>query len=244
MSYLNKKKFFSNNGYLIERNFFDKKLIEDCYRSISGEEKNIIKQIKKEAISKENYAYEKNSLKYLKNVNFYVKILNKLINKKLFCIVNEISKKSYYLNLVELHKKKTGGSETPPHQDSFFFSLKTGHALTIYLALNKQNAKNGILNYYSGSHKKNFKHVRSDEIGFSAEINEKELDKYKNKIIRTYLNPGDIMIHDYNLVHFADQNKSKKDRVNLAFRFISQDSKLDKKKINVWKKLFKSSKRH
>jgi len=51
------------------------------------------------------------------------------------------------------------------------------------------------------------------------------------------------MIHDYNLVHFADQNKSKKARVNLVFRFMSQDFELDKKKINIWKELFKSSKR-
>jgi len=243
MTYLNKKKFFNKYGYLIQRNFFDKKLIEDCYRSISREEKSIIKLIKKGTLSKENYAYEKNSLKYLKNVNFYVKTLNKLIKKKLFCIVDEISIKNYYLNFVELHKKKSGGSRTPPHQDRFFFCLKTGHALTAYLALNKQNTKNGILNYISGSHKKNFKHVRSDEIGFSAQIDEKEFDKYKKKIIRTHLNPGDLMIHDYNLVHFADQNKSKKARVNLAFRFMSQDFELDKKKINIWKELFKSSKR-
>ena len=74
--------------------------------------------------------------------------------------------------------------------------------------------------------------------------NQKEFNKYKKKIVRTHLNPGDLMIHHYNLIHFVDQNKSKETRVNLAFRFLMEDSQIDLKNVNKWKKLFKVSKRN
>jgi len=44
------------------------------------------------------------------------------------------------------------GTETPPHQDGFYFMLEPNHAVTMWLALDVADAENGCMRYIPRSH--------------------------------------------------------------------------------------------
>ena len=225
------KKRFLDKGFLIIRNFFQKKLINQIYKEVNSIEKKKIKYL-----DKKDYDMENSKIKYLKHVNIFAKSINELINSKIFLTVEELLNDKIFFDNVELHIKNKGTSGTPPHQDNFYFCYKPASAATVYTALNSQGPNNGGLSVISGSHKeKTRSHFFSKIKAFSSGIYLNETDK-KN-IVDYYLRPGDVAIHHCNLIHFARKNSNAAIRQALSLRFIGKKSKID----NAMKKRYKKN---
>ncbi|MGD9724163.1 MAG: phytanoyl-CoA dioxygenase family protein [Pirellulales bacterium] len=98
---------------------------------------------------------------------------------------------------------------TPPHQDNYYFCLTPPHVLTIWLALDDVDAKNGCLRYVAGSHSRGFRpHNRSHVLGFSQGISDYSPDDSAREVAVS-LRAGDAVAHHGMTIHRADANVSQ-----------------------------------
>jgi ectoine hydroxylase-related dioxygenase (phytanoyl-CoA dioxygenase family) len=242
-----RSKFF-RDGYVLIRNFYPDDLISKIYCEINISQEVLVKRLLNsgedlddiEILNKSNYAIEKGSLKYLKNADSFFPEIKLLINKQLLDLISELMN-DYYLSNIELHQKLPDVSLTPPHQDNFYFGLdiSKNFALTAYVALNKQDKNNGVLKVYQATHNKNFMHYGSSVVGFSSGIKSEDLSEYKE--VYNELNPGDLIVHHCNIVHFASANKSCGQRSNIALRFFPQNPLYDQNLRELYSRFRKNS---
>ena len=143
-----------------------------------------------------------------------------------------------YFSIVEYHNKFPGCSESPPHQDNYYFNLLNANAVTAYLALNKQNEK-WWFSCCKGSHiGKTREHDQSMVKAFSSGINLNKKDL--NNIEKYELNSGDLAIHHCNIIHMAPPNKTK---MIDAYRFYGESAKIDNNRNVAYpKKLLRNRK--
>lgn len=172
---------------------------------------------------------------------------NKILNFKIFEISSFLlGEQTYFLNM-GYHNKIPGGSETPPHQDNFYwYRASPKKALTAYVALNSQSKINGGITYYLKSHKlKTFPHEPSKVKAFSSFLNQKTLIDnkiHKKKIFSPNLEPGDIVFHHCNIIHKAEKNNhSTLERKALALAMYSINSKTDP---HLYKMYSKNRRKH
>ena len=128
------------------------------------------------------------------------------------------------------------GLNVPIHQDNFYWNTKTGNALTMWIALNESNKKNGGIFYFKKSHKTGLqKHKLSFHPGTSQKLSEKiNLKKFKK--FTPSLKPGDCIVHNSLIIHGSNKNLSNKTRSGLTLRYISKNEKFDNFKIAKYKK--------
>ena len=97
---------------------------------------------------------------------------------------------------------------TPPHQDNFYFCLAPSNVVTIWLALDPVDAKNGCLRYVAGSHRRGFRpHSKSAILGFSQGITDYSHEDFAREVAIP-LQPGDAVAHHGMTLHRADANMS------------------------------------
>lgn len=239
----NNKSLYENEGYLIKRNFFEIDLIRKIYTEVFEEndnvKNNLLKHLKQGFISKNDIAIENNKIKYLKNPQNYFNTVNLLIQSSLLNLVYELMDENVYVDTIEMHQKFPGASETPPHQDNFYFCLEKGKSLTAYIPLNNQSSENGSLAVVPGSHKFDIDHTGSSVTGFSSGIELTE--QQKNKIDHYELKAGDLSLHHCNIIHLAPANSSNVPRLNIAIRIKSFTDKIDKLRLERYNRLLNSS---
>ncbi len=231
------RNFYKKNGYLIIKNFYPKTLINDCKKNIEVADQFKFKRL----LHKNDYAYEKNKLKYLKMPELMSPKIYELINNKLLDLVCNLIEDEVSVRGIELHQKIPGTDFTPPHQDNFYFCLKNLKALTAYVPLNRQDFKNGGLHVYPKSHKNNYEHFSSNTVGFSSGI---KINDIIEKKLSYSLSVGDLSIHHCNIIHGAPENSSKSSRISIAIRFIAINEKIDKKKKERYISFLNKSKRY
>ena len=202
----NQIRHFHDFGYLIIRDFYDLNIIREVLEEIISDHSSVLKKLNNYLqidIEKQfDVGIENNSIKYLKDANFWFNSINKLTSLKLKLLIRSISKMDLYLRRIELHQKFPGVSITPPHQDNFYFGLdlSKNYALTAYIALNEQSNIHGVLGVYPGSHKKNFEHHPSNITAFSSGLKQSDI---KYELLLPDLMPGDVIIHHCNIIHMA-----------------------------------------
>lgn len=240
---MNDQHNYNLKGYLIKKKFFDVKLISAIYEEVTNEhfkvKSKLINYLDSNTIEKKNISIENGNIKYLKNPQIYFKSINYLVEAALFKLANNIVGENIFLNTIELHQKYPGASETPPHQDNFYFCLEKGQALTAYIPLNDQSFENGALAVIPGSHKHDLDHRSSDVPGFSSGIDLTE--DQKNNIDHYSLKTGDLSIHHCNIVHLAPANNSKIPRLNIAIRLRSLTDTTDVRRLEKYKRFRETS---
>lgn len=224
---LNKLKFeFQKKGYVIIRNFFDKKKI------ISIKKKILTFNDYKTSNSNGHSVFEKNNnkkfLKYFKKINLYIDEFNYFISSKTFIIAKKLLNEEVYYYNMGLHNKPPGtNSITPAHQDNFYWNLKSKNGCTAYIPLDEQNELNGSIGYFVGSHQgKTQIHKKSKTKAFSSYVDENRFKKNKLEFIN--IKPGDIVFHHCNIAHKALGNKTKNnERMSVAITIYGINSKFD-----------------
>ncbi|WP_437222348.1 phytanoyl-CoA dioxygenase family protein [Planctomicrobium sp. SH661] len=97
---------------------------------------------------------------------------------------------------------------TPPHQDNFYFCLAPAQVLTMWLALDDVDDKNGCLRYVPGSHLRGIRpHNRTKTLGFSQGIVDYG-DRDLEIEAAIHAQPGDVLIHHGDMIHRAEANRS------------------------------------
>lgn len=116
---------------------------------------------------------------------------------------------------------KPPGTEhpTPPHQDNFYFCLRPPDVVTLWLALDPIDERNGCLRYVAGSHRLGIRpHQPTAVLGFSQGIPDYGPDDAQREQA-VALQPGDLLAHHCETIHRADPNRST-DRHRRAFALV------------------------
>ena len=226
---------FSENGFTILRNFLTKNKIKEINKDL----KIFIKKNTKMFISREINLVKKNKINSLHNLKNFIHAKNLKKDDDLKFIAEKLLDEKVEDMGSELFAKPAKhGLKSPVHQDNFYWCLKKGKALTVWIALDDASKKNGGIFYYIGSHKNRvYQHKPSYAPGSSQTIkNLKTLKRYK--VFYPKLKSGDCLIHHSMVIHGSNDNKSNKDRKGLTVRFKAKsDKKLKYKHLDYLKQL-------
>jgi hypothetical protein len=234
------KKQIENNGYTVLRNVisisFLREIEKECLKlswSLIGKaEINVIIDKKKCILSSShNLANISKKFSYLINhadiKNFFLKTIGEIPN------TSEMINSSYFFKTKE-------SKEIKLHQDNAYFNLISGlDCLTFYIPIHSQSRKNGTIFYFQGSHKIDLlDHVPEGNLGTSMCLkNDIALKKLKNfKIEYLELKPGDIVIHNAQVVHGTLGNPKGQKCEAFNFTLFSKSNLINKKKYSKYKK--------
>lgn len=222
-------KFYNKNGWIVEKNLFSQEEVDDLKLNIRQYLKKNLKRYKGRDIN----FYGK--VKNINNINSFHKLedIPAIKNLILTSKIKLFAKKYIYSKRIKLRacelfaKPAKKGLAAPIHQDNYYWCLKKGTAITIWVALDKANSRNGGVFYFNQSHKKGLmKHVASFQKGSSQKIFDlKKLKKYKK--VTPKLNPGDCLIHHCLVAHGSNKNISPNPRMGFTFQFKDYSDKYD-----------------
>ncbi len=230
----NLKSFYDKNGYVVIKNLINPKEIEKIKLSLH------------QHINKNLSSFKGRDIAIIKNT----KEISSVHNLKKWTQVKKMQNTKKIQNLAKLFlnsKIKNFGAEVfakpakiglpaPIHQDNHYWHLINDKGITLWIALDNSDKKNGAVFYFNGSHKIGLlEHKLSKVIGLSQELKYKDILKYFKKTTPE-LKPGDALIHNCMIIHGSNSNKSKNSRIGLTMRFISSANKfntINKKKYDA-----------
>tara|TARA_B100001250_G_C19816678_1_gene798803 strand:+ start:1155 stop:1895 length:741 start_codon:yes stop_codon:yes gene_type:complete len=215
---------YNTTGVILLKNFFPKKEIDFLEKKINSYIKKNKKKLKGKDINLINGKV--NSLHNFKDI-FFKKFSKQ---KKILNIVKNLLKDNPKFRKCEYFAKpRKIGLESPLHQDNFYWNLKNGKGLTIWIPLDEVNKKNGSLMYLLKSHNLgNVKHEASFAPGSSQKVSDiKEFKKkYKLKIFN--LTSGDCLIHHSQVIHGSSKNSTLSNRRAFTIQFMGKKEKINK----------------
>jgi phytanoyl-CoA hydroxylase len=128
------------------------------------------------------------------------------------------------------------GKFTPPHQDGYYFMLDPNEAVTMWLALDPVDEKNGCMRYIPGSHRRGLRpHGRTEVLGFSQGITDYS-DADRKAEVPMIAEPGDLLVHHAVTVHRADGNPSERNRRSIGLIYYAARARQDKKRLAEYQK--------
>ena len=225
---------YKNNGVIVLKQVFN------------GQEINFLKKKINSYIKKYKFKLKGKEINFINNkVNSIHKFKEKYFKK----FSNQIKIKkigNFFLNynckvkhFEYFAKPALVGLSSPMHQDNYYWNLKNPNALTIWVAIDKADEKNGTVNYLVGSQKKLYSHIASYAPGSSQKVKNLKLLKKKFKKKSFKLNPGDCLIHHSLIVHGSRNNKSKFSRRGFTVQLISKNAKVNMKRFLKYQKSLK-----
>ena len=219
-------------GVIVVKKFFSKQEIINLKKKIN----NYIKKNKKKLRGKEiNFIKKKiNSIHHFKDD--YFKKFSK--QQKVIQLAQSLLADKVKFRKCEYFAKPSKiGLESPMHQDNYYWNLKKGLGLTMWVAIDRSTRNNGSVKYLLRSHKNGLvKHVASYAPGSSQKVEniEKFIKKYQLK--RFVLDVGDCLIHHSEIIHGSEKNLSNKSRKGFTIQLIAKNEKADReglKKYNL-----------
>lgn len=234
---LNKLKLnYYENGWVLFRKIFSKKEVIEINYKIDNFLKKNYKKYSGKTI---NFADKNKKSQSPININSFHQlsdsqyIVKKSKNKKIRAITKHLlNSKEKFIASELFAKPAQRGLPSPIHQDNFYWCVKGGNALTVWVALDDVSSINGGIKYYDKSQKLGVvNHEPSFAKGSSQKVS--NLRKYNNfKKICPKLKAGDALFHHCEIMHGSSANKSGKRRRGLTFQFrdyyASYDMKLKK----------------
>ena len=128
-------------------------------------------------------------------------------------------------------KPAHSGKATPWHQDGQYWPIKPLATCTAWIAIDDVNVQNGCMRVISGSHKSTqlLKHHTNtaDDLTLNQELDIDQFDE--SKAVDLILKPGQMSLHDINLVHGSNHNTSSKRRAGYVLRLMPTSSHFDRK---------------
>ena len=225
------KSQYDNNGWVKVGKFFSKKEVANINKKIDSFLRQSLKRYKGKNINFLNNTNKDNSIN---EINSFHKLADskhirqKSKNKNLLNIVDKfLNSRPKFMQSELFAKPAKKGLPSPCHQDNYYWCIKGGNALTVWVALDRVSKKNGGLYYYNKSHKDGLvNHVPSYAKGSSQTVSPKiNLKKYTK--VTPKMNPGDALFHHSLIIHGSQANTSGTRRRGLTFQFKPYNSKID-----------------
>jgi len=213
---------FEENGFLLIRNFLDKKSCEVIKEIAKVHLKYKIEPIETEyeyiGIDKEEYKTSVRRLRQVYDRDIIFK--NWMQNKEIRPILEQVLKEKPVLITAHHNSIMTKLAHTSTHtcwhRDSRYWHYKGTNLVSVWLALGEENSKNGVLEFIPKSHKIKLSEESFDEKSFFREDYEinKEL---VSKKVSFELQAGDIVLFHSELLHRANANKSDEDKISFVY---------------------------
>lgn len=109
------------------------------------------------------------------------------------------------------------------HQDITYWGLEPPIAHTAWIAIDDADVENGCMRFIPGSHKRGIvTHGKSDREGNLLSINQEIPDEYvdDSEAVDVILKAGQMSVHDGQLFHASNPNRSNRRRCALTVRYI------------------------
>ncbi|MDH3636126.1 MAG: phytanoyl-CoA dioxygenase family protein [Gammaproteobacteria bacterium] len=114
------------------------------------------------------------------------------------------------------------------HQDLTYWGLgETNEEMTAWLALSDVNVESGCMRFVPGSHHQQIVPHRDtfDATNLLSRGQEVAVDVAEEDAVDVILDPGQVSFHHGRMFHASGPNRSARDRIGLAFRFITPEVK-------------------
>lgn len=126
--------------------------------------------------------------------------------------------------MTQLFTKEAGTqSYVSMHQDAAYWGVEADDVITAWVALSPATAQSGVMKVEPGSHKKVLEQVntyaKDNLLSRGQEIPAENLDESKQVYME--LQPGQMSLHHYLLVHGSDANVSNDRRIGFAIRYVA-----------------------
>jgi len=112
------------------------------------------------------------------------------------------------------------------HQDLTYWGLgETNEEMTAWLALSDVNVESGCMRFVPGSHHQQIVPHRDtfDAANLLSRGQEVAVDVAEDDAVGVILQPGQVSFHHGRMFHASGPNRSARDRIGLAFRFITPE---------------------
>ena len=230
---------FNKNGVVKIKNLISKKTLKKCLSELT--QKKNYKNAKRDGNVVFDKKGKKNKVKYLQHAQNYIPVFFELFNSEILEVAKKLLNQDVFYECMGIHNKAPKfGTETPFHQDNFYFCLSPSYALTAYVPLEKQSKKNGCLKYIKSSHKNGvMQHYQNNTKAFSSGLKKQKYNE--SEIIYPKLNLGDVVFHHCNIIHGAEGNYSNKNRNAVAIKIVGKKAKIDKRQLMIYKKFKKNN---
>lgn len=126
-------------------------------------------------------------------------------------------------------KPAASGLEVPWHQDGQYWPIIPRATVTVWIALDHVTVDNGCMRVIPGSHRLgDFSHEVStrEDLVLNNVLNDPRLDL--SSVFNIELEPGQISLHDVNLVHGSAPNRSSQRRAGYAVRYMPATAHYDR----------------
>lgn len=132
-----------------------------------------------------------------------------LIEKKIYAYLSD----NYKFFSSCLFFKKTRSNELLWHKDPTFFNMGTSNVVSIWSGIDKTNINNGCFRLVPKSHKLSFNYEAFPFKPLGETLNTISLGNTYRELINKYaidipLKKGEVIIHDYNILHASRPNNS------------------------------------
>ena len=113
-------------------------------------------------------------------------------------------------------KMPYSSTATSWHQDFRYWHFENDNLVSVWLALDNENDKNGVLEFIPGSHKMTFLPEQFDEKEYFIEtqIDNKKMIASK---VSFELNKGDVVLFHCKLLHRANKNETDKPKISFVY---------------------------
>ena len=222
-------KKYNNDGYVFYESFFSKDFIDNINNIIDNLDLTVC-----DTVFDEDGTGKIKQIQYLWNYDEeFVKLLDK-IKPLAEELTGYKTEEMHVLNMQLFEKHPEISKPTRAHQDNAYFKVTPATALTFWLSLDDIDEENGCLYYAPKTHlTPTRKHQRyhphttfrmlSGVQGLSLCLHEHPEETDVPMITK----PGDLLVHNCNLVHRAGKNNSAGRRRAIGIVFIPKNCKLD-----------------
>jgi len=227
---------YKKNGFVIVKNFFKKKDIDNI--------KNQILNKILHARKSNNFYYEKinnfNKLRRIEGITDFSAVSKKIMySNRILKLIKDIKKKKFDLFKDKLNFKYPGGKGYLPHIDGHFFwkdknnKIQNGWKkyaddfVNLVIPLEKSDKKNGCLYL---AQKKNIKNLGNSFNKITKKMsigtpNIKLDDKKNFNYTAAELEKGDICLFDWKCAHFSKNNNSNRSRMIFYATYYKKNGK-------------------
>ncbi len=214
-------KDYQKNGFVIIKNFIDKKLIQEIREDLTNKKKN-----------NKFFYYEKiknvKKLRRIERISDFSKKSKKLIcSNEVFKTLKKLEDSNYELLKDKLNFKYPGGQGYLPHIDGHFFwrdknnKVQKGwkkygdNHVNLVLPLEKTNKKNGCIYLAKKKDTKklgnSFSEITKKMVRSTPNIKEKDLKNFKFYPIEMKI--GDACFFNWECAHYSKKNFSNNSRM-------------------------------
>lgn len=124
-------------------------------------------------------------------------------------------------------KKASSQQFVSMHQDATYWGVETSDVVTAWVALSPSTKDSGCMKVQPGSHRSDYQHTnvyaKENLLTRGQTIEEEQLDQADQ--IYMELEPGQMSLHNFRIVHGSGRNNCDYDRIGLAIRYVDADAK-------------------